>query len=435
MAVEMNIRLASRWSLLLLAALLSFSQVALVSAQRSRRKAVVSTDRRSIPYISFSSGQSSLNVPFDLVGNLILVRTQVNKTAPLWFIFDTGATHTVVDTGQAKELGLKAQGRITATGSTGTDVASRVSGVSIGFPGVELFKQTIYTLPIDFLSPLFGRRISGIIGNDIIGKFTVEIDYANKKLNFHAPSSYRYDGSGQIIPLTIEGDGNVFTNAEVEIFGHVPLKGKFEVDTGSTGSVEFNAPYVRKYRLLDYFIRPKQVNLGGVGGKAGAFVARVRSVTLGRFTIYMPVVKFSQATEGDSASAGYDGQLGGQIFSRFKMIVDLSRRRMILEPNARIDAPFEEDMSGLEVVGAGDNFSTYVINDVEKESPGAEAGIEEDDVLTAIDGRAAGEFTLDEIRRMFMQNEREYLLTLKRGSETMQVNLKIKARSVLDLKP
>lgn len=431
----MNIRLASRWSLLLFAALLSFSQVALVSAQHSRRKAVTSTNQAATPDIRFSSGQSALDVPFELVGNLILVRTWVNKSAPLWFIFDTGATHTVVDTGQAKELGLKAQGRITARGSTGTDVASRVTGVSIGFPGVELSKHTIYTLPIDFLSPLFGRRISGIIGNDIIEKFTVEIDYANKKLNFHAPSSYQYDGSGQVIPLTIEGDGNVFTNAEVEIFGHVPLKGKFEVDTGSTGSVEFNAPYVRKHRLLGYFIRPKQVNLGGVGGKAGAFVARVRSVTLGRFRIYMPAVKFSQATKGDSASAEYDGQLGGQVFSRFKMIVDLSRRRMILEPNARIDAPFEEDISGLEVVGAGENFSTYLINDVEKGSPGDEAGIQEDDVLTAIDGRAAGELTLDEIRRMFMQNKREYLLTLKRGSKTMQIRLKLKVQSILDLKP
>jgi C-terminal processing protease CtpA/Prc len=146
-------------------------------------------------------------------------------------------------------------------------------------------------------------------------------------------------------------------------------------------------------------------------------------------------VKFSRATKGDDASAKYDGQLGGQIFSRFKMIVDLSRRRMILEPNARIDAPFVEDISGLEVIGDGENFSTYVINDVEEGSPGAEAGIQEDDVLTAIDGRAASEFTLEEIRGMFMQNECEYLLTIKRGSETRQVKLKLTERSAIHLKP
>jgi hypothetical protein len=225
--------------------------------------------------------------------------------------------------------------------------------------------------------------------------------------------------------LTLEGDGNIFARAEVEIFGHVPLQGKFEIDTGATDSVEFNAPYVKKHRLLSYFVKPKRVNLGGMGGEAAAFAARARSVRLGSFTLHGPIVQFSQATKGDSASAKYDGVLGGQIFSRFKMIVDLSRHRMILEPNSRLNAQFTEDISGLELIGEGEDFKTYLISDVEAGSPAAAAGIREEDVLVAIDGRSAGEFTLDEIRRMFMQDGRQYLLTIKRGSDTIQLKLKL----------
>ena len=432
----MKFRLAKPIPLVLCFALLLCLQSAPVSAQRHRSsKAQARTVvRQPSTSLRFASGQSALNVPFDLVGNLILVRAEVNNSAPLWFILDTGATHTVLDTEQAKALGLKARGNITGTGTAGTFKAARARGVSVSFPGVELAGLTVYTIPVGFLSAPLGRHLGGIIGNDIIGKFTLEIDYENKKLNFYDPSIYQYSGPGEVIPLTIEGDGSVFARAEVEIFGHVPLKGNFEIDTGATGSVQFNAPYVRKHRLLDYFFQPKQVNLGGIGGAAGAFVARVRSVTLGTFTLYGPVVQFSQATKGDAASAKHDGLLGGQIFSRFKMIVDLSRRRMILEPNARLNAQFEEDLSGIELVGEGEDFSTYLINEVEAGSPAADAGIREEDVLIAIDGRAASEYTLDEIRRMFMRYQREYMLTLKRGGETVQVKLKLKVRSILDPK-
>ncbi|MDT4897847.1 MAG: hypothetical protein QOH25_2924 [Acidobacteriota bacterium] len=423
----MNLRLTSPLPLLFFVALLLFTQSALVSGQQTGRRAPLpSRNSRALPSVRFSVGQSSLKVPFELVGNLILMKAQVNDSAPLWFIFDTGATHTVVDAERAKTLGLKARGRITATGSAGTDIASRVRGVSVSLPGVELTNQTVYTLPVAFLSPLFGRHLGGVIGNDIIGKFVVEIDYANQKLNFYEPSSYQYSGSGESIPLTIEKDGNVFTRAQVELEGRAPLTGKFEVDIGSTGSLELNTPFVKKHRLLSFISRSKQVNLGGIGGTAGAVTARINSVRLGRFELMNPIARFSQATKGDYASARYDGLLGGQIFSRFKMIVDLSRRRMILEPNALISAPFEDDMSGIELAGDGEDFSAYVINEVEAGSPAAEAGIQGEDILTAIDGRTASEFTLEEIRRMFKQNGREYALTLKRGEKMIEVKLKLR---------
>jgi len=421
----MKFPLTTRFPLVLFAALLIFAQTSPARAQRQRRSARASSTRPPAPAI-FSSGQSALNVPFDLVGNLILMRARVNDSAPLWFIFDTGATHTVVDTEQAKTLGLKARGRIKATGSGGTDIASRVRGVSVSFSGVALRGQTVYTLPVAFLSPLFGRPLGGVIGNDIIGKFVVEINYASKILYFYEPSTYRYSGPGEVIPLTVEKDGNVFTRAQVTLEGRAPLAGKFEVDTGSTGSLMLNTPFVKNHHLLSSINQSKQVNLGGVGGTSGAVATRVRSISLGRFTLANPVVRFSQGMKGDNASARYGGLLGSQIFSRFKMIIDLSRRRMILEPNADIAAPFEDDMSGLEVAGDGEDFLTYVINDVEANSPAAEEGIQEEDILTAIDGRPAGEFTLDEIRRMFMQDGREYALTLKRGDKLIQARLKLR---------
>jgi C-terminal processing protease CtpA/Prc len=46
------------------------------------------------------------------------------------------------------------------------------------------------------------------------------------------------------------------------------------------------------------------------------------------------------------------------------------------------------------------------------------------DILTAIDGRPARSFTLDEIRATFRRRGREHLLTFRRGTKTERVKMK-----------
>ena len=83
-------------------------------------------------------------------------------------------------------------------------------------------------------------------------------------------------------------------------------------------------------------------------------------------------------------------------------------------------------MSGLDLATEGEDFSVVVVNEVEKGSPAAEAGIQDEDIITAIDGRPVKEFTVTEIRKMFMQDGKEYLMSLKRGQKELQTKLKLR---------
>jgi hypothetical protein len=66
---------------------------------------------------------------------------------------------------------------------------------------------------------------------------------------------------------------------------------------------------------------------------------------MGRIVLRDVPVGLSQDTEGAGASTANDGLIGGEVFRRFKVILDLSRKRMILEKNSSFNDPyhFESD--------------------------------------------------------------------------------------------
>ena len=371
--------------------------------------------------VRFVSGKSALKIPFEFFGNLMLLQVRVNDSVSLRFILDTGADTSVIDAQRAKALGLTPQGKIVTSGAAGSAEATFTKGVSVNLPGVKVLDQTIYVLPLESLSAL-GQKIDGVLGNDVLKEFVLEIDYSAGTINLYEPRGYRYSGAGKIIPLTID-EGLLFVRASVTPQGRAPIEAKFEIDSGSTGAILLNTPFVESHKLLATVPKTIQTNSGGVGGTAKMLIGRVNNVRLGRFVIDHPITHFSQAAEGDYASSKYDGLIGDRILSRFRVIVDYSRRRMILEPTRHFAEPYEIDMSGMELVTDGDDL---LIDDVDEHSAAAEAGVRDGDILVAVNGRPAVEFSLDQIRNMFMHDGKEFSLTLKRDGKLLPIRLKLK---------
>jgi membrane-associated protease RseP (regulator of RpoE activity) len=198
------------------------------------------------------------------------------------------------------------------------------------------------------------------------------------------------------------------------------------IDTGANEAMTVNSPFIRANQILKSLTRTKQANLGGLGGTAKSITARVENIQLGRFVISKPLVSFSQAAKGSDALANYAGVLGGEIFRRFTLILDYSRQRIILEPNVHLAESVEEDMSGIELGADGEDFKTLIVNEVAPNSPAAEAGLKEEDELVAIDGHPVSEFGLDRIRQMFKQEGKAYLLSIKRGEQTLEVKIELR---------
>lgn len=366
----------------------------------------------------FTSGESAPGVPFELSGDLILLKVRVNRSRPLHFIFDTGASISVIDPQSAKALRLRTKGKLKLDATGGSVQSGLIQSVTLSVAGVKVFKQTLATIDLDAFAPLFGFKIDGIIGHDFINNFVVEIDYASGVMNFFATEGYKYHGAGESIPIEIV-DKTPFVRGRIVLNGREPIEGKFEIDTGGTGILNLNTPFVKKHKMLETLAKQTEGKMGGAGGSSATVKAHVPAIEVGSFSIKNPLVVFAQGTEGSENSTEFDGSLNNGFLSQFKVILNYSRSETILERNHGAAT----NLSGLDIVAEPPRFRTYVVNAVEENSPAA-AGIQEEDTIIAVDGQPTSRLTLRELRRLFTQPG-EHSLRIKHDSKNIEVRIRL----------
>lgn len=373
------------------------------------------------PAYRFTASQSSVRVPIELANDLIVLKVRVNRSRPLHFIFDTGASISVIDPQTAKALGLRTKGKLKLDATGGSVQSGLVGPVSLSLAGVTVFRQPLATIDLDAFAPLFGYKIDGIIGFDFINNFVVEIDFAAGLMSLYETGSYKYAGAGESIPLEFV-EKTPFVHVRIGLNGREPIEGKFEVDSGATGILSLNTPFVNKHKMLERVTTHAQSKLGGAGGAAEAVKAHVSTVELGSLEVKNPLVVFAQGTEGSESSAEYDGELGAGFLSQFKTILDYSRSQMILERNQGVSTT--RDLSGLDIVAEPPRFRTFVVNSVAADSPAAAVGVQEEDTIVAVDGQPTERLTLKELRRLFTQPG-ERALNVRRGSKTIRLRMRL----------
>lgn len=323
--------------------ILILSEPLQINAQRTRKGASARKPQQTVPAVRFDSGDSALKIPLDIDNNIIRMQVSVNHSKPLKFIFDTGASFSVISSQRAVELGLKSQGEARGNATGGKIKGSYTTGVSLSVHGAEVFNQLIASIPIN-TPPDF--EFDGVIGQNFIEQLVVEIDYENKIMNLYDPQTYAYSGKGEVIPLMLAAGKTPLVSTKIIMEGRVPVEVRLEVDTGADGTFVINSPFVKKQKLVKAISKMGQSNNNGAGGKQNLFVGRVKAVQLGGLVFDNPPVGLSQDIEGSGASEGNDGLIGGEIFRRFKVILDYSRKRMILEPTKSFDDPYNVEMSG-----------------------------------------------------------------------------------------
>jgi len=412
-----------------------------------------------------------LVIPFQLVNNIIILPVQLNGVS-LSFILDSGVGHTLLFSTDDQSVNFNQVRKMRFNGLGGSNdvesLASANNHLSIG----DYYTDTSHTIYIvlneDFnFSAHLGVSVNGIIGYDFFKNYPVEIDYVARKIyvyrDIHAVRNL--DNRFDSLPFTLENN-KPYTEAEIYVNNtYVPVK--MLIDIGNADAVWIFPGVVPGFHFQspeidDYLGR-------GFNGDIRGSRGRIHSIKIGNNILYKPIAAMPDlrsiayiATVNDRA-----GSLGAEILSRFHIIMDYPGKTFYYRKNRYFNYPFRFNMSGIEVRHDGMKWSeslvkmqvetpynsnelngdigttvynapsrfqyqlqlkpSYSIAGIRKGSPADLAGLQEGDVLIALNGIQVNRLSLENIYQVLSSKEDRLIkIVVERDGQQLHTTIQLK---------
>ncbi len=365
-----------------------------------------------------------IHVPIEVASNHVYVKVCFGDRE-LQFLLDTGAGQSFFDMGVARATGVQLGRHFTGGGAgAGTIDGAGVINGAITLEGTRLSVPVGGALDLSGLPPREGHVIDGILGYNFIDRYVVAIDYVHQELRLFDAARFDYSGSGTSLPITFAANHPV-VETSLRLANGDTMSGRFVVDVGAASALALTRPFVDENHLRAR-ITPTvhRVAGGGVGGTVVTDVGRVAALELGGLELRDVVTSLYGDSAGVmSGNGNWIGNIGGDVLRRFTVVLDYRRRRIILEPHASTNEPFEADMSGVTFI-LPDSPGRIVVSDVLRNSPASAAGLAPGDTVIAIDGVAPNEARLRELRQRLYHEGVDVELTFMRAGATTTVHLR-----------
>lgn len=278
-------------------------------------------------------------VPFTLERSRVIVPTHVNGSKPLNLILDTGMGFDgvylfhkefidMMDTAGAIEV------RVPGAGAGEASTAYMIENGSLQFGDVVVDSQRIIisqsahtqTFPTD-----------GVIGWNLFGHYTAEIDYDIERILLHDTAEFIGDSAWFRLPITLK-DGLPFLTGRLEVVDGEIVPVTMYIDLASGDALELLLGDDQKFTM------PENVDtsyLGtGLSGDINGYRGRSRHLWLGEYMLSDIATAFAPA-EVRSKQEGADGILGNDCVRRFNIIFDYTNSCLYLKPNSYFHTPFD----------------------------------------------------------------------------------------------
>ena len=366
---------------------------------------------------------TATDTPLELVGNHPVVQVMIGGKGPYRFIVDTGASHTVIDSSLAAELGLKSRGEISMGDPMNPNaiVAQQVELPSLEIGGAKF--EGVFAASWK-QSKMFHAADPprGVVGFSVFQDVLVTFDYADKKFAIAPGSLPAVDGK-QVVPFTMP-DG--IPQFEITVGG---VRMQAHLDTGSGGffslpralrdSVRFDGPLVEVAH--GHTVNSEFAIMGGT--LDGSF-------QLAGFAYERPFIETTDVLPmpnvGTKALAPFAVTFDQRAHTmRFDAKAPLKspvapkgQAQLASAPGGAAGAPPAATTGVRFAIADGEAMSVY---DVAPDSPGARAGVTAGEDVVAINGKPAMSYD-DDARRAALHAS-PVTLTLKKDGKSHDVTI------------
>lgn len=370
---------------------------------------------------AIESGAEKVVLPFRLLNNHVYIEAKVNGRGPYTFIVDTGG-HTLLSPKLVREAGLTPAGQVVSSGAgEKTELSGFVHVDDIALGDLHLRNQTGLALEV-YDPAIEGIHIEGMVGFELFRRFAVQLDYGAKTMTLWNPEKFRPTAAlGTAIPFKFY-DHLPFVQGDI-----AGLPARFDIDTGSRTEIDVTSPFAAKAGLKARYPKGVSTIVGwGVGGPSRSYVFRLPSLTIGGIRVENVAAGLSETRGGSISDPNYEGNIGSGFLKRFVVTFDYAHQTMWLKPLT----PAPEDAGRFDRSGLWLNASPegYKVTAIAAGSAGADAGLKEGDLITAIDGKPARMEALSDTRELLRATPAGTIvqLAVKRGADTITVPLTLK---------
>lgn len=259
--------------------------------------------------------------------NIPLIEVRLSDNVKRHFAFDTGADINIISNELAKELLLEIKPLFTDSGEPAMLAGGRqMSGTKTAFTFAEqTFEATFAAMKISHFPTLAGKRLDGLLGMNILSNMMVYIDPQAKVILLMNTANLTEEDlkllhlNNAVTLSRVSSDSRSF-DVSIEFEGGI--KADLTVDTGSDFLSIPEA--VAKWLKL----KPTEKVDGFTAfGKAKRVFIPVSEIKLGLLT----VTDF-KTSYLEKASAAVPYQLGMNILSKFRFLIDFKAGKLYLKP-------------------------------------------------------------------------------------------------------
>jgi predicted aspartyl protease len=337
---------------------------------------------------------SPIEIPFILEGGHVIIEASIEGNTPVPFMFDTGGRDTITpDAAQSLNAPVERSERI---GGIGPKVWQsnmiRVGRVAIGAAMLEHQLFYVIDLPNTLVDRGSRPRLAGLIGSELLARYTVTLDYARATLTLNNPG-FRPQQAAFSLPLgfSMSRDGLTHPSISAELDD---VAGEFILDTGANSQVfvsekfqREHAPFAQYAKVLNF------LSAGGIGGRANMHLGFGKHLHFGSATLSPPTV--TGTTDASSGNLNASGLLGAGILTQFVVTVDYHSLRAYFEPVPGRTLP--PVLRGTGLIIDKPEHELFEVLDTFKGTAAARAGLHHGDHIVEVAGRAARDLSVSDV--------------------------------------
>ncbi len=363
--------------------------------------------------------QELTTMPFSLAAeSVILIKgVLVGKRDTLSFILDTGSSGISLDSTTASALGLvPEESDINIRGIAGVRKAKFLYDKQLQLNDLIIDSLNFHINDYEFLSYVYGVRIDGVIGYSLLSRYILKVDYDEREIAICSQGTIKYPRGGHLLRPFIR----TLPVHNAQLKDHRKIRSRFLFDIGAGLSLVLSKDFETDSSVIRKKRKRFPIEAHGVGGKLDMEMTLMKDFRLGPYRFRnVPTMVFED--EFNVTSYPYlGGLIGNQILKRFNLIVNYQRREIHLKPNSLYREPFEYSYSGMELYYME---GSIVVGSIVEGSPADAAGLEEGDIVIAVDNNANQNFA--QYKKALTSAKKRVRLIIRRDDELTEIEIKL----------